>query len=166
MPFDRKEYMARYNREYHKKRYAEDPEYRQRKIDQGNEQQEILRSDEEGKKKLREYEKRRYWKNRKERLATARRTALKRNFGITEEQYDEMVKSQNGVCAICKRVGARRLAVDHCHTTNNVRGLLCHKCNRGIGNFNDSTELLRNAISYLSAPPVAAPVTGTEGESS
>ena len=78
--------------------------------------------------------------------------AIRRQYGITLEQYDEMLEEQNYRCAICNNedeVEGRRLAIDHCHTTGVVRGLLCGKCNRGIGLFYDSRELLERAINYL-----------------
>jgi hypothetical protein len=83
---------------------------------------------------------------------------LKRKFGITIEEYNSMLKSQNGVCAICKinetsiRVKNNRhidLSIDHCHKTGKVRGLLCFKCNSSLGKFKDSIETLQNAIDYL-----------------
>lgn len=55
---------------------------------------------------------------------------LKSTYGITIEQYNEMLVRQGGVCAICSRPPkSRRLAVDHCHITNIIRGLLCYVCN-------------------------------------
>lgn len=59
-----------------------------------------------------------------------------------------MVIAQNGCCAICGTV-PRRLVVDHCHSTNMVRALLCDRCNRGIGSFEDNGELLRAAAAYV-----------------
>ncbi len=72
-------------------------------------------------------------------------------YGITEQDYQVLLAKQNGVCAICVNVCAsgRRLAVDHCHTTLAVRGLLCTKCNRGVGLFADSAARLRAAADYL-----------------
>lgn len=71
-------------------------------------------------------------------------------YGITEEDYNEMLESQNGVCAICGgNNGQRSLAVDHCHETDKVRGLLCTGCNTAIGSLRDSPELCRNAALYL-----------------
>lgn len=59
--------------------------------------------------------------------------ALKK-FGLTIEKYDKMLHDQNGVCAICSCApNGTRLAVDHCHSTGAVRGLLCHTCNRHLG---------------------------------
>lgn len=77
---------------------------------------------------------------------------VRRQYGITLAQYDEMCADQNGKCAICgnsDEVEGRRLAIDHCHDSGKVRGLLCGKCNRGLGLFYDNQELLGNAISYL-----------------
>ncbi len=74
-----------------------------------------------------------------------------RKYGITPEVYETMLIEQRGVCAICGGVDSRKLAVDHCHSTGRVRGLLCGTCNRGLGNFRDSTELLERAKGYLSA---------------
>ena len=76
---------------------------------------------------------------------------LKRNYGITVEQYNEFLRQQGGVCAICSNVclTGRRLAVDHCHESHEVRGLLCTNCNQGLGKFQDSPELLSGAADYL-----------------
>jgi hypothetical protein len=77
---------------------------------------------------------------------------VRRQYGITLAEYEQMLRDQNNKCAICKNedeVEGRRLAIDHCHESGNVRGLLCGKCNRGIGLFYDNKELLNNAISYL-----------------
>jgi hypothetical protein len=75
---------------------------------------------------------------------------LKREFNLSIEQYDEMLKNQDGHCAICGNgQGKRRLAVDHNHITGVVRGLLCSNCNVGIGSFKENTENLKRAIEYL-----------------
>lgn len=77
------------------------------------------------------------------------RYALKANYGLTLEEYWEMWDKQDGLCKICKNICSKNLAVDHCHKTNKVRGLLCGKCNKGLGLFRDSTEFLASAIEYL-----------------
>lgn len=82
--------------------------------------------------------------NHKDRVAKAKR---KQYYGITQEQYDEMLASQNGVCAICKL--ATRLVVDHDHDTGEFRGLLCRTCNSGIGQLRDSLRLVLAAADYL-----------------
>lgn len=77
---------------------------------------------------------------------------LKREFGISLEQYEEMFKAQKGKCAICDKeetARTKKLAVDHCHKTGKIRKLLCRACNVGIGNLQDSPELLLKAIEYL-----------------
>jgi hypothetical protein len=77
---------------------------------------------------------------------------LRNNYGITLEQWNEIFDRQNGCCAICGKHNSqlkKSLHVDHCHETNKVRGLLCSKCNRAIGNFNDDINLLQKAINYL-----------------
>lgn len=76
-----------------------------------------------------------------------------RRFGLAPGEYDSMMERQGGLCAICKEPcrSGRRLAVDHCHTTGKVRGLLCASCNRGIGYLADSPERLRSALTYLGA---------------
>lgn len=78
---------------------------------------------------------------------------LKKNYGLTVEQYDEMWIEQAGMCAIChasKNNGqGEEFVVDHNHQTGAVRGLLCNTCNGGIGLLNDNSELLRAGASYL-----------------
>jgi len=81
-----------------------------------------------------------------------RRTALRR-YGLAPDQYDELLSKQNGRCAICdgppNGKGGLYFHVDHCHTSGEVRGLLCHYCNTAIGSFRDDPALLRRAIAYL-----------------
>lgn len=81
---------------------------------------------------------------------------LKRSYGISSAKYDEMSEAQDHKCKICgnpENVVIRgktiSLAVDHCHETGDVRGLLCSKCNQGLGCFKDSPDLLAEAIKYL-----------------
>lgn len=77
---------------------------------------------------------------------------IRRQYGITLADYEELLETQNFKCAICgneDEVEGRRLAIDHCHESGDVRGLLCGKCNRGLGLFYDNPELLSNAIKYL-----------------
>ncbi len=95
---------------------------------------------------------------RDENLGKVKNTELKRNFGITLDDYMRMYTEQNGVCAICGRkgepVGTRKttkdtLVVDHCHVQGGVRGLLCSYCNLGLGYFFDGTDILRKAAQYV-----------------
>lgn len=74
---------------------------------------------------------------------------LKYKYGLLKNEYFNMLEKQNGKCAICLEISNVRLSVDHCHKTLKVRGLLCHKCNRGLGSFNDDISKMKNAIRYL-----------------
>lgn len=78
-----------------------------------------------------------------------RRKQILRRYGITPEQYDEMFTKQGGVCAACGEPSKRRLQVDHCHTTNALRGLLCFNCNSALGHAKDSVTRLQSLIAYL-----------------
>ncbi len=69
---------------------------------------------------------------------------------ITKEEYDDLLKIQNNVCAICKKVDSKKsLAIDHNHKTGKIRGLLCEGCNIGLGGFKDDILLLSQSIKYL-----------------
>ena len=74
---------------------------------------------------------------------------LKSSTGVTKDQYLDLLSEQKNVCAICNNILSKNLSVDHCHKTNLVRGLLCSKCNFGLGYFNDDPILLKKAINYL-----------------
>jgi hypothetical protein len=81
-----------------------------------------------------------------------RRRNYKVAYGITVEEYDEMLVTQGGKCAICSADepgGPGRWHVDHDHKTSKVRGLLCARCNRALGGFKDDPVILQSAIDYL-----------------
>lgn len=80
-----------------------------------------------------------------------RKVNLKRSYGISLEQYEEMLERQNGVCAVCERKCSvhPNLSVDHDHVTGKVRGLLCNKCNTALGKLRHDPKILRRAIAYL-----------------
>lgn len=82
--------------------------------------------------------------------------SLKKTYGMSLEEYETLHAKQNGKCAVCGKPeistingNTLSLAVDHCHKTQDIRGLLCLKCNRGLGLFKDSADLLRKAAKYL-----------------
>lgn len=82
----------------------------------------------------------------------AMRGRLKYYYGITIDEYNSLFVKQQGCCAICGKHQSefeRALYVDHDHKTGKVRGLLCHKCNVGIGMFGDNKTLLIEAAKYL-----------------
>jgi len=83
---------------------------------------------------------------------------LKRKYKVSLDWYQKTLSEQSNVCAICKQTEALKIrgkivlmAVDHCHKTGIVRGLLCSNCNRAIGLFKDDVNVLKNAIKYLNA---------------
>lgn len=81
---------------------------------------------------------------------------LKRLFGISLADYNEMFTSQNGLCAGCYRHQStlkNSLAVDHDHITGEIRGLLCFRCNSTLGMVHDSTAVLEGLIRYLNVRP-------------
>lgn len=76
---------------------------------------------------------------------------IHRLYCLSSEEYERSIKEQNYKCKICKRANStgKRLAIDHCHRTGKVRGLLCEKCNHGLGKFEDNISFLKEAIKYL-----------------
>jgi hypothetical protein len=93
----------------------------------------------------------RQYNARPERKLADRAGHLKRKFGISLEQYEEMLAAQSGGCAICGVLPPENgsLHVDHDHETGRVRGLLCFSCNGGIGQFQEDPLILRAAVRYL-----------------
>lgn len=94
----------------------------------------------------------------KEKLNSSRRkyyheVAKFKEFGITKEQYNTLLDEQKGVCAICGlpqlATIEKQLCIDHNHATGEIRGLLCEKCNWGIGLLNDDIRIMQNAIKYI-----------------
>jgi hypothetical protein len=76
---------------------------------------------------------------------------IRRKYGLSLEEYNEQLDAQGHVCAICHGINAsgRKLAVDHCHKTGAVRGLLCSKCNSALGYLNDDPQHVAAALEYL-----------------
>lgn len=79
-----------------------------------------------------------------------RKASLKRLYSLSVEEVEKMSVAQNHKCAICGATAkAKRLQVDHNHSTGKIRQLLCHLCNRGLGLFRDNPVLLERATKYL-----------------
>jgi recombination endonuclease VII len=135
-----------------KKRYAQDPEYREKVLAQGRAYH-LAHKEEIAARKSRKwktdpaYRERQYARLRK----CQRKVQLKFDYNMSLEQYDALLARQGGVCAICRIRSERPLCVDHCHRTDRIRGLLCRTCNSGLGFFNDDPALLRAATAYLEA---------------
>jgi hypothetical protein len=83
---------------------------------------------------------------------TAKNAYLKNHYNISLEDYLRLFEKQKERCAGCKRHQSdleKALAVDHCHETRKVRGLLCSMCNLGLGTLNDDSQILRRLAKYL-----------------
>ncbi|MFJ7046380.1 endonuclease VII domain-containing protein [Streptomyces sp. NPDC101112] len=93
------------------------------------------------------------------RAVQGRQGHLKRQYGITEAERDELIASQGGVCCIC--LAALPVHVDHCHETGRVRGVLCFSCNAALGQFKDRPDVIRRAATYVEGnawkPTLVAP---------
>ena len=96
--------------------------------------------------------------NPEKRAKANRKWRLIKIFGITPEQFDQMLEDQNHVCAVCKNSERlithstgkpAPLSVDHCHKTGRVRALLCNRCNTTLGKVADDPHLLRHLADYL-----------------
>lgn len=98
-------------------------------------------------------------KRRRERLKYAAKRHGYKGYFLTGLQYQRMIAAQEGRCLICgtdKPGGSHnKLVVDHCHKTGVVRGLLCGRCNSGIGMLKDDPELVFAALRYLKGPDVS-----------
>lgn len=96
---------------------------------------------------------REYQKRNPSRIIRLNRAAVIRKYGLTPAAYEQLVKDQNHCCKICGRddwaCRGGYLAVDHCHKTGAVRGLLCTQCNAGIGALQEIPELLEKAAAYV-----------------
>lgn len=93
-----------------------------------------------------------YTDNVEKHKISSHKAKLKKEYGITPEKYKEMLEQHQHKCAICNKTAKdqeKRLSIDHCHTSGNIRGILCDVCNRGLGYFQDSIANLIKAIDYL-----------------
>lgn len=98
------------------------------------------------------YKQKQYQDNKDKFMARAMKRQYFKRYGVTPEDWDKMYLEQDGCCKICgahQLSLSKRLSVDHCHNTGKVRGLLCMRCNAGLGNFKDDPDLLLVAINYL-----------------
>ncbi len=97
----------------------------------------------------------RYLNNREERLRKQRlsqRLYTAKKFGLTPDCLAKLYEVSNGCCEICgitEEDHGKYLAIDHCHKTGEVRGLLCMQCNTALGNFNDDLDRIKKAMEYL-----------------
>jgi hypothetical protein len=146
---DRKDGLSQYCKECWKDHYKA---HRQRNLERGHQRYES------NKAWILDKNKRRYEKLKAEFGSDVSFPEIKRNrhyktrYGIDIETYNLLLLQQNHSCLICgvhQKELTKRLAIDHCHQTGKVRGLLCAKCNKGLGQFNDNPELIKRAAAYL-----------------
>jgi recombination endonuclease VII len=134
-----------FTNEQHRNRYANDPAHRAHKL-AANRRWRMARRD------VLNAEWSEKWRTdaafRESRKAAAWAQRL-RKYGLTPADYERMLREQDGLCALCHRRPARGLVVDHCHATSRVRGLLCDKCNSGLGFFDDDAERMRTGAGYV-----------------
>ena len=111
-----------------KERYAQDADYRERECAR----------------------RRAFYHAHKQEIAASRLNRhLKSCYGMSRADYDALLERQGGVCAICAKPSKKTLCVDHCHSTGTIRGLLCRKCNLGLGCLADDQAALIAALAYL-----------------
>lgn len=135
-----------YMRQWYQANKAKVNEYRRAKKDAINARK---REQYASSKAVQDYYKESAKRYRQKNPSRRRHTEIRNRYGLTIEQYESLLASQGDRCAICRCEFAGTPYVDHNHTTNKPRGLLCAKCNFGIGQFNDSPELLLAAAKYL-----------------
>jgi hypothetical protein len=133
--------------ERRRQRYAEDPEYREgvRAVNRASAEKGRVETNARRRQKRAEdpeFREKQRAQNAKQRLAA---------YGLSKEDYDRMLAQQHGACAICKQRSQATLCIDHDHSTGEVRGLLCRKCNMGLGLYDDDPCRLRAAAAYLEA---------------
>jgi len=78
---------------------------------------------------------------------------LKHKYGLLPKEYDVLLESQNGVCAICKQSSSTLLQIDHDHGTDEIRGLLCHACNTTLGLLKENVGTLYAMTDYIQVQP-------------
>jgi hypothetical protein len=152
-----KERISAYDKEYyrtHKKQYSEKNKiYRQTH----KEQIRARVNSQEFKDKRNKLDRARRKEDPKKSYERYRRRDLRKLYGMTLEDYQELLKSQNGVCAICGLTSTSFMTVDHDHGTGVVRGILCSNCNTALGLIKDNTETLNRMIAYLEGFRVPSP---------
>ena len=145
MPYKTKELIKAYNKEY----FARPDVIARAKIRnaQRREKRRAYKKTERGKMAEKRY------KTTPGARLRVKESFLKRQYGITSQDYAEMYKAQKGCCLICLQY-FKVLHIDHCHTSGKVRGLLCGSCNRALGLLKDNTEFLLKGIEYLTSNKV------------
>ena len=134
-----------------RERYAEEPEYRQRKRDHSNAWARANRDKINARQRTRYATDPGFRAAERERARKDRRRRICRTCGLTVQDFDAMLARQGNACGICRRRFRGTPHIDHCHLTGWVRGLLCHGCNTGIGSFGDNPAFMFQAGFYMQA---------------
>jgi hypothetical protein len=154
--------------EWHKKKYAEDPDYRESTLARQRRYRQAHKKERADRRRLRRQTD---TDSRQRELARGREYSQKKRcesiYGISLEQYEAMVARQGGLCAICKEKPEKSLCVDHCHTSGRVRGLLCNNCNCMLGFAQNDPSRLDAGGDFLRAfrsePPESTGLRRTQG---
>ena len=142
MPYKTKEAQAEYRRQYWEKNKERLTEYRRAWLDRNREK---VTANQRARYKADPEKYRKYFRDHR----------IKKVYRLTELEYSRLVSEQDGKCGICGKPpsgtwhGDRMLNVDHDHQTGAVRGLLCNKCNRGLGILGDTVERITAVLKYL-----------------
>jgi hypothetical protein len=145
MPYADKEKQAEYHKAYYEKNKTKISERKARWIAKNPDKRQKYSARQNSRYKADPQKYSTYFRNR----------YVIRTYGVTSEWYEKKFAEQGGVCAICgaqpdiERHGITRLAIDHDHDTGTVRGLLCNRCNAGMGIIGDSVKHLEDAAAYL-----------------
>ena len=146
-----KEQKAAYKKEYREKNKEQIVAYNKEYYEKNKEQ--IVASNKKWREKNKEQRAAYMKEYMKEYIRNLDTPAIRRKwrYGISSEDYDTMLEEQDNKCKICLGEFNDQTVtnIDHCHTTNKVRGILCPLCNRGLGHFKDNIKLLTKAINYL-----------------
>lgn len=144
----RRVYQKKYAKTEKRKRYNQKPEVKRKRKEY---HKAYYKKD-----NYKEYWKKYYKENKEKLIKKGRVNKLKNKYGLTIKDYNNMLKQQGGVCAICRKKEKdkrndkiKNLAVDHNHKTGKVRGLLCAECNKSIGYSNEDISILQKCIKYL-----------------
>jgi hypothetical protein len=134
-----------------RERYAQDPDYR------ANQRARCRAYYRAHKQEINERSRAYYHAHKQDIQPILRRGQLKRLYGMSPADYDGLLAKQDGVCAICGKPSEETLCVDHCHATGIIRGLLCRKCNTGLGCYEDDPATMITSLAYLGGARVTAP---------
>ena len=126
-----------------RERYAQDPDYR------ANQRARCRAYYRAHKQEINERSRAYYHAHKQDIQPILRRGQLKRLYGMSPADYDGLLAKQDGMCAICGTPSEETLCVDHSHATGIIRGLLCRKCNTGLGCYEDDPATMITSLAYL-----------------